>query len=380
MLIDLSEAVEFLKGCEDAVILTHQSPDGDCIGAGFALKDLLEALGKRSRVLCSDEFPKRYDFMTSVGSGEEFEPKTVIAVDIADPQLMGNLRETYGNKVQLCIDHHISNVGYAEKTLLNAGASATCELIYELADAMKIQMSDHCAACIYTGIATDTGCFKYECTTARCHEIAAELMKSHKLKYAKINREMFDVKSIGRLKMERIVTDLMEYYLDNRLTMICITSDILNEQHVDANDLDGNSVDSSLFANNAFTVVNFWFSGCKPCVDEMDDLDALNQRIKEQGGEVIGVNTETLDGNADNIATAKKILESAGASFRNIYFDPDSEAGKFALGIMAFPTTCVVDRQGNIVGEPIMGGIDQEANMATLEKLIADAVASDTGK
>lgn len=239
MLIDLSEAVEFLKGCEDAVILTHQSPDGDCIGAGFALKDLLEALGKRSRVLCSDEFPKRYDFMTSVGSGEEFEPKTVIAVDIADPQLMGNLRETYGNKVQLCIDHHISNVGYAEKTLLNAGASATCELIYELADAMKIQMSDHCAACIYTGIATDTGCFKYECTTARCHEIAAELMKSHKLKYAKINREMFDVKSIGRLKMERIVTDLMEYYLDNRLTMICITSDILNEQHVDANDLEG---------------------------------------------------------------------------------------------------------------------------------------------
>ena len=239
MLIDLSEAVEFLKGCEDAVILTHQSPDGDCIGAGFALNDLLEALGKRSRVLCSDEFPKRYDFMTSVGSGEEFEPKTVIAVDIADPQLMGNLRETYGNKVQLCIDHHISNVGYAEKTLLNAGASATCELIYELADAMKIQMSDHCAACIYTGIATDTGCFKYECTTARCHEIAAELMKSHKLKYAKINREMFDVKSIGRLKMERIVTDLMEYYLDNRLTMICITSDILNEQHVDANDLDG---------------------------------------------------------------------------------------------------------------------------------------------
>ena len=149
---------------------------------------------------------------------------------------------------------------------------------------------------------------------------------------------------------------------------------------LEGKDLDGNSVDSSLFANNAFTVVNFWFSGCKPCVDEMDDLDALNQRIKEQGGEVIGVNTETLDGNADNIATAKKILESAGASFRNIYFDPNGEAGKFALGIMAFPTTCVVDRQGNIVGEPIMGGIDQEANMATLEKLIAEAVANDTGK
>ena len=140
-------------------------------------------------------------------------------------------------------------------------------------------------------------------------------------------------------------------------------------------DLDGNSVSSSLFADNAFTVVNFWFSGCKPCVDEMDDLNALNQRIQEQGGEVIGINTETLDGNADNIAAAKQILEQAGAAFRNIYFDSASDAGKFALGIMAFPTTCVVDRQGNIVGEPIMGGIDKEDNAATLQKLIDEALA-----
>ena len=125
-------------------------------------------------------------------------------------------------------------------------------------------------------------------------------------------------------------------------------------------DLDGNSVSSSLFADNAFTVVNFWFSGCKPCVDEMDDLNALNQRI---------------DGNADNIAAAKQILEQAGAAFRNIYFDSASDAGKFALGIMAFPTTCVVDRQGNIVGEPIMGGIDKEDNAATLQKLIDEALA-----
>ena len=140
-------------------------------------------------------------------------------------------------------------------------------------------------------------------------------------------------------------------------------------------DLDGNSVSSSLFADNAFTVVNFWFSGCKPCVDEMDDLNALNQRIQEQGGEVIGINTETLDGNADNIAAARQILEQAGAAFRNIYFDSSSDAGKFALGIMAFPTTCVVDRQGNIVGEPIMGGIDNEDNAAALQKLIDEALA-----
>ena len=140
-------------------------------------------------------------------------------------------------------------------------------------------------------------------------------------------------------------------------------------------DLDGNDVDNSIFSQNAVTVVNFWFSGCKPCVDEMDDLNALNQRIQEQGGEVIGINTETLDGNADNIAAARQILEQAGAAFRNIYFDCASDAGKFALGIMAFPTTCVVDRQGNIVGEPIMGGIDKEDNAAALQKLIDEALA-----
>lgn len=239
MRINLKEAAEFLKSCKDAVIITHQSPDGDCIGAGFALRDILAMLGIRSRVICSDEFPKRYAFMTKTGWGEDFEPQTVIAVDIADTQLMGNLREEYENKVDLCIDHHISNIEYAERLLLDPDAAATCELIYELAMELGVELTDHCAACIYTGIATDTGCFKYECTTVRSHEIAAELMRNHKIRYAAINREMFDVKSIGRLKMERIVTDLMEYYLDNKVTMICITNKILNELGVDANDLDG---------------------------------------------------------------------------------------------------------------------------------------------
>ncbi len=142
-------------------------------------------------------------------------------------------------------------------------------------------------------------------------------------------------------------------------------------------DLDGNPVDSSLFANNAFTVINFWFSGCKPCVGEMKELEELSKTIREQGGELIGVNTETLDGNADAIATAKKILESKGVTYRNIYFDSSSEAAKFALNIMAFPTTYVFDRNGNVVGEPLLGGIDNPSNLERLQQTIADAVAAD---
>ena len=142
-------------------------------------------------------------------------------------------------------------------------------------------------------------------------------------------------------------------------------------------DLDGNAVDSSLFANTAFTVVNFWFSGCKPCVGEMKELEELSKTIREQGGELIGVNTETLDGNADAIATAKKILESKGVTYRNIYFDSSSEAAKFALNIMAFPTTYVFDRNGNVVGEPLLGGIDNPSNLERLQQTIADAIAAD---
>ena len=148
----------------------------------------------------------------------------------------------------------------------------------------------------------------------------------------------------------------------------------------EGNDLDENKVDSSIFAENAVTVVNFWFNDCKPCVEELSEMNALNDRIKEQGGEVIGVNVGTLDGNKENIATAKQILETKGAKYRNIYFDSNSDAGKFALGVTAFPTTYVIDRNGNIVGEALLGGIDNDDNLNTLQNTIDEVLAKDAQK
>lgn len=148
----------------------------------------------------------------------------------------------------------------------------------------------------------------------------------------------------------------------------------------EGSDLEGNPVDNSLFAGNAFTVVNFWFNGCKPCVEELDDLNALNEKVKAQGGEVVGINTETLDGNQQGIEAAKKLLAAKGASYRNIYFASGSEAGKFALNMMAFPTTYVFDRDGNVVGQPLLGGIDKEENLAALQKNIDAALAKDSAK
>ena len=167
--------------------------------------------------------------------------------------------------------------------------------------------------------------------------------------------------------------------------------EILNEE-TDANgdvqkfpsfegkDLDGNEVKSDeLFSANAVTVVNFWFTTCSPCVGELGDLDALNKELAEKGGALIGINAFTLDGDEAAISEAKDVLAKKGAAYQNVYFDSDGEAGKFTANIFAYPTTYVIDRNGNIVGEPIVGAITEQKQAETLQKLIDQALAADMG-
>ena len=145
-------------------------------------------------------------------------------------------------------------------------------------------------------------------------------------------------------------------------------------------DLDGNTVKSDeLFSGNAVTVVNFWFTTCNPCVGELAELDALNKELAEKGGSLIGVNTFTLDGDEAAISEAKDVLAKKGATYQNVYFDSDGEAGKFTTNIFAYPTTYVVDRSGNIVGEPIVGAITEKKQAEMLQKLIEQALAADAG-
>ena len=145
-------------------------------------------------------------------------------------------------------------------------------------------------------------------------------------------------------------------------------------------DLEGNPVKSDeLFSGNAVTVVNFWFTTCNPCVGELAELDALNKELAQKGGALIGVNSFTLDGDETAIAEAKDVLEKKGATYQNVYFPSDGEAGKFTTNIFAYPTTYVVDRSGNIVGDPIVGAITEKKQAETLQKLIDQALAADMG-
>ena len=144
--------------------------------------------------------------------------------------------------------------------------------------------------------------------------------------------------------------------------------------------LDGNTVKSDeLFSANAVTVVNFWFTTCNPCVGELSELDALNKELAKKGGALIGINSFTLDGDEKAIAEAKEVLAKKGATYQNIYFASDGDAGKFVENVFAYPTTYVVDRNGNIVGDPIVGAITEKKQAETLQKLINQALAADMG-
>ena len=149
-------------------------------------------------------------------------------------------------------------------------------------------------------------------------------------------------------------------------------------QNFSGKDFDGNAVDQNLFSGNAVTVINFWFTGCKPCVAELSKLNELNDAIKSMGGEVVGINTETFDGNKTAIKEAASVLESQGVKYRNLSIDSSSAAGKYASEIMAFPTTILVDRNGNIVGKPMLGGIDNKDNYDALMKQIKSVIDADS--
>lgn len=235
-MIDASAAASFLERSDKFVILTHASPDGDTLGSAYALADALCALNKRVFVVCPDKIPEKFGYL--IKEYEAFEPETVVAVDIADEKLLGSLYDRYSGRAVLCIDHHGSNTKYAEMLYLEADAAAACECIYNVINELGVEITPYMASCLYTGIATDTGCFKFSNTTPRSHRYAAELIEKG-ADYGEINRVMFEVKSRGRIAMERKVLENIEFYYGGRCAVITVTRDMIKETGCPLGDLDG---------------------------------------------------------------------------------------------------------------------------------------------
>ena len=237
--VDRETVVSRLLAADDILILCHKNPDGDTIGSGTALCLALQQLGKNAAVLCSDPIPAMYDYMPITVFDGSFRPAFVVAVDVAGIQLFGernNIQE-YAEHVNLCIDHHGSNSGYAYETLVDAGAAASAELLTTLIPEMGAKITPEIASCLYTGVATDTGCFRFSSTTARTHIVAAKLMEAG-ARVEELNTLLFDTKPRERMEAERIARNHLEYHLDGRCALIYLTRDEIEQSGVDPADLE----------------------------------------------------------------------------------------------------------------------------------------------
>ena len=224
----LEKAAGMLLSADNILILTHKSPDGDTLGSGFALYRALFKLGKRVRVICADPFPKKYGYLFDGVETGEIKPEFIVATDIATVALMGESLSQYSDKVNLCIDHHPSNDGYAQFTFVDPSAAAACEIMAEIIPLLNVEIDNNIANCLYTGLATDTGCFRFSNTTPRTLRCAAMLIENG-ADSVRLNKLLFETNSRGRLEIERLALETLEYHFGGRAAIITLTK-AMNEK------------------------------------------------------------------------------------------------------------------------------------------------------
>lgn len=235
MRIDVKECAEILAQKDNILILTHAHPDGDTLGCGFALCRALLKMGKICSVINSDEIPKKYNYLYKDIAPIKFKQDYVVAVDVATENLLGTLEGQY--HIDMCIDHHTTNTEYADMLLLE-DVPAACQIVFEVIKALGVEIDSKMADCLYTGLTTDTGCFRYASTTAATYYAAAQLIELG-ADNGKINRIMFETKSKTYARLERLALDSMRFYEDERVAIITITQEMYkltgsNEQETEA--------------------------------------------------------------------------------------------------------------------------------------------------
>lgn len=235
---DLSDIARKLLDTDYSVILTHRYPDGDTLGSAFALCRALRQLGKRSRVIINGKLDKKFSYFLEDYEEDDFEYRTVIAVDIASPELLGDLAEEFADIVDISVDHHALNTCFAALSYVNANAAANAENILKLIKLLGVKIDKHMAKAIYTGICTDTGCFKFSNVTSDTMRAAAELMDLGCDSF-EINRVMFDTKSMARIRLEKAVLESLTLHADGRIAVVNTTHKMEMETGVGDTDMDG---------------------------------------------------------------------------------------------------------------------------------------------
>lgn len=233
--MDICNIAKFLKENDNFLILTHKSPDGDTLGSGFGLCYALRFLNKNANVVCSDEIPERYSYFTKEYAPQDFEVKTVVAVDVADPVLLGKYSDM---AVDFCIDHHKSNKFYAKETYVDETAAATVEIIAQILLFLEVEFTPLIADCIYTGLCTDTGCFRYSNVTPHTL-LTASAMLSNGADAYNINRIMFETKTRARVEVEKDVYQNMKFFEEGKIAVISLSQELLQKTGAGEDELEG---------------------------------------------------------------------------------------------------------------------------------------------
>lgn len=272
MLIDFSSAVEMLQKAEDVLILTHKNPDGDTLGSGFALLRALRKLGKRAMLRNADCINSKYAHLNEGLSDDDFTPKFIVSVDVAERKLLGEeLSEKYADRVDLSIDHHGTTKLFAKNTYSEPDSASACEVVYLIIKALGVEIDKKIADCIYTGCSTDTGCFKYSNVTARTHRITAELIE-YGADHSRINVKMFDTKSMNNIMLERMCYESLELYGSGKVAVITVTQKMLRDSGTDKSALDS----------------------IKPITRQIEGVE-IGLTVKEEENGAVGVSVRTSE-------------------------------------------------------------------------------------
>ena len=235
MKISVNECANTLKEKDNILILTHANPDGDTLGCGYALCRALMKIGKICSVINADNIPKKYNYLFDDIVEIKFKPDYIVAVDVATVNLLGGLEEQY--KVDMCIDHHSTNTEYADLLLLE-DVPAACQIMYDVVLALGIEVDKKIADCLYTGLTTDTGCFRYDSTTAQTYRVAADLIEAG-ADNGRINRIMFETKTKTYARLERLAIESMRFYEHERVAVITVTQEMFQLTGSNAQETEG---------------------------------------------------------------------------------------------------------------------------------------------
>lgn len=228
----LSQAADLLTEQSQVLILTHANPDGDTLGCGYALMRALKKLEIKTALLNSDKIPDKFGYMLCENDDIDENTAFITAVDVADTKLLGSLEERFAGRIDLCIDHHGSNLMYAERTVVDSDAAAACEIMYKLIKLMGVTVDEDIATCLYTGISTDTGCFRYSNVTAETHLAAAELIALG-AKHSFVDTLMFETKSKAYFALEKLCLDGMKLCFDDSVAIIKLTNEMYKKSGAD---------------------------------------------------------------------------------------------------------------------------------------------------